>query len=212
MKRVAIIGTGEYSKSVISFINKYKLYTVIGYFDNNLSNGTIVNGYPVLGSDNDIISLYKSKEFDAVFIAIGYLNFTAREKLYQLVKGIIPLASIISPLAQIDETAVIGEGVMISDGAIIHSNAIVEDNAAITLHSIVNHGCRVGCHSFLSTRVTLAGNVTIGKRCFIGVGVIISDGITVCDDVWLSPGAIVVKNLKKAGQYLSPSTKLYHLG
>ncbi len=212
MKKIAIIGTGDYSKSVINFIEKYKLYTVVGYFDNTQSSGTIINGYPVIGCDNDIISLFQKNTFDAVFIAIGYLKFSARENIYQMLKGIVPFANLISPLASIDDTAVIGKGVMISDGAVIHSNAVVEDNASVTLHSIVNHGCRVGCHSFLSTRVTMAGNVTIGKRCFIGVGVIISDGVSICDDVWLSPGSVVVKSLKKSGQYLSQATKLYHLG
>ncbi len=212
MKKVAIIGTGDYSKSVVNFIERYKLYSVVGFFDNSLSIGSIINGYPIIGCDNDIISLYQKRLFDAVFIAIGYLNFTAREKLYRKVKDIVPLANLISPLASIDDTAIIGEGVMISDGAVVHANAIVEDNASVTLHSIVNHGCRVSAHSFLSTRVTMAGNVTIGKRCFIGVGVIISDGVSICDDVWLSPGSVVVKSLKKSGQYLSQATKLYHLG
>lgn len=212
MKKVAIIGTGDYSKSIVNFIEKYQLYKVVGYFDNSQCIGTIINGYPVIGSDNDIISLYHNKSFDAVFIAIGYLKFSARDSLYQMLKGIVPLANIISPFASIDDTAIIGEGVMISDGVVIHSNAIIEDNSSVTLHSIVNHGCRVGSHSFLSTRVTMAGNVTIGKRCFIGVGVIISDGVSICDDVWLSPGSVVVKSLKKSGQYLSQATKLYHLG
>ena len=193
-------------------VNEWKQYEVVGFIDGNCQKGTLVNSYPILGNDDDVLDLYSNGIFDCIFIAIGYLNFKVRENLYNRFKGKVPLANIISPTAYIHPTAKLGEGILLSDGVYINHHAVIEDNVMITLRSIVNHGGAVKKHTFFSTGVTTAGNITIGERCFIGVGVTISDGVKICDDVWLSPGSIVIKNLKKPGRYLSQAAKLYHLG
>lgn len=211
MKRIAFIGSGDLAIDLCERVILWNQYEVAGFFDGSQEKGTIINGYPVLGNDDDVISLYKEGVFDCIYIAIGYLKFQVREKLYNKFKGIVPLANIISPTAYVNPTATLGEGIQLSDGAYIAHHAVVEDNVLITLQSIVNHGCHVKKHTFFSTRVSTAGNVTIGERCFIGVGVIISDGITVCDDVWLSPGSIVVSNIKNPGQYLTQAAKLFNI-
>ena len=100
---------------------------------------------------------------------------------------------------------------MITNFAIINKNAKVEDDVCITLRSIVNHDCFVDKHTFFSTNVSTAGNVKIGKRCFIGIGCILSDGISIHDDVWLSPGVGAGKDIIDSGQYISCSMKIVKL-
>ena len=212
MKKIAFLGSGALAVDLSDTVVNWNLYEVAGFIDGNCRKGTLVNGYPVLGNDDDVVSLYSDGAFDFLFIAIGYLNFSVREKLYNRFKGAVPFANIISPTAYIHPTAKIGEGVMVSDGVYISRHVVLEDNVMITLRSIVNHDGRVKKHSFFSTRVTTAGNVTIGERCFAGVGVIVSDGVKICDDVWLSPGTVVVNNLDTPGHYMSKTLKLYNLG
>ena len=162
---------------------------------------------PILGQTADLIHYYKDGVFDYVFIAIGYNHFEIKENVYNLIKGKIPLANIISEKAIVDSGAVLGEGILITDEAYIARDSVVGDNTSITLRSIINHGVRVGKHCFFSTNVTTAGNIRIGNRCFIGVGTIISDGVTICDDVWLSPGTVVGNNIEKPGRYISYAMK-----
>lgn len=212
MKRIAFLGSGSLAIGLSDTVREWKLYEPVGFFDGNTETGTIVNGLPVLGDDDDVLNQYNSGIFDCIYIAVGYLNFKVREKLYDRFKGVVPFANIISPTAFVHPTAKLGEGIQLSDGTHIHRNATIEDNVMITLHSIVNHGGCVKKHTFFSTGVVTAGNVTIGERCFVGVGVTISDGVTICDDVWLSPGSVVIKNIKKPGHYLSPATKLVNIG
>ncbi len=211
MKRIAFLGSGELAIDLCQRVKLWNLYEVIGFIDGNFEKGTLVKGIPILGNDDDVIQLYHDGAFDCVFIAIGYLRFDVREKLYNRFKGRVPLANIISPSAYVHPSAILGEGIQLSDGTYIAHNAIVEDNVLITLRSIVNHGSHIKKHSYFSTCVTTAGHVTVGERCFIGVGVVISDGITICDDVWLSPGSIVVADINTPGQYLSKATKLYNI-
>ena len=212
MKRIAFLGSGSLAIDLSDIVREWNQYEVAGFIDGNIEQGTIVNGYPILGNDDEVITLYNDGVFDCIFIAIGYLNFNVREELYNRFKGIVPFANIISPTSYVHPTATIGEGVLLSDETYINRHAIIEDNVMITLRSIVNHGGTVKKHTFFSTGVKTAGNIIIGERCFIGLGVTISDGIIICDDVWLSPGAIVIKNIKKPGHYLSQAAKLYNLG
>lgn len=212
MKRIAFIGSGDLAQDLSERVVIWNQYEVAGFIDGSQEKGKLICGYPVLGADDDVIDLYKNNVFDCIYIAIGYLKFDVREKLYNRFKGIVPLANIISPSAYIHPTAKLGEGIQLSDGVYIGQHAVVEDNVLITLQSIVNHGNYVKKHTFFSTRVTTAGNVTIGERCFVGVGVTISDGVKINDDIWLSPGSIVVNDLVEPGQYMSKTTKLYNLG
>lgn len=211
MKRIAFLGTGDLAIDLYERVQLWKQYEVAGFIDGSRDKGTLISGLPVLGTDDDVIDLYNSGVFDCIYIAIGYLNFQVREKLYNRFKGIVPLANIVSPSAYVHPTAKLGEGVQLSDGVYIGQHAKVEDNVLITLKSIVNHGACVKKHTFFSTRVTTAGNVIIGERCFVGVGVVVSDGVNICDDVWLSPGSIVVSDIKKPGQYLSAAARLINI-
>lgn len=212
MKKLAFIGSGSLAVDLSIIVREWQQYEVVGFIDGNCEKGTLINGFPVLGNDDDVINLYKEGVFDCIFIAIGYLKFSVREKLYNRFKGVVPLANLISPSAYVSPSATLGEGILLSDGTYINRETVIEDNVMITLRSIVNHGGHVKKHTFFSTGVTTAGHVTVGERCFVGVGVTVSSSITICDDVWLSPGSIVTKNLKKPGQYLSQAAKLYHLG
>jgi len=212
MNNLALIGSKAMAHGIKDMVELYHLYNVIGYFDDFAEKGSVVEGKPVLGNTDDCINMYHEGIFDFIFIASGYNSFEGREKLYLKYKGIIPFANIISPTAFVHPSARIGEGVLLSDGAYINRDAVIEDNVAITLRSIVNHGGHVKKHTFFSTGVVTAGNVIIGERCFIGVGSVISDGVSICDDVWLTPGSIVIKDIKKPGHYLSQSSKLFNIG
>lgn len=212
MKRLALIGSKAMARGICDMVQLHNIYDVIGFFDDYEEKGKVIDGKPILGTTDDCIELFHKGLFDFAFIASGYNSFEGREKLYNKVKGNIPLANIISPTAYVHPEARLGEGILISDGSYINRETVIEDNVCITLRSIVNHGGLVKKHTFFSTGVITAGNVTIGERCFVGVGVTVSDGVKVCDDVWLSPGSIVIKNIKKPGLYLSQAAKLYHLG
>ena len=213
MRRIAIIGSATFAQQIVDTIENDSIesFEIVGYFDDFAEIGTDVKGYYVLGKIDSIIELYHQNRFDCVFIAIGYKHFAFKEKVYDKLKNRIPLANIICKTAFIHPTAKIGEGVLITNFAIINKNAKVEDDVCITLRSIVNHDCFVDKHTFFSTNVSTAGNVKIGKRCFIGIGCILSDGISIHDDVWLSPGVGAGKDIIDSGQYISCSMKIVKL-
>lgn len=211
MNKLAFLGSGDLAIDLCERVQLWNQFEVVGFIDGNCEKGTFVHGLPVLGRDDDVVELFKKGVFDYIYIAIGYLNFKVREELYNRFKNVVPLANIISPTAYVHPTATLGEGIQLSDGVYIGQHATIDDNVLITLQSIVNHGGHIKKHTYFSTRVTTAGNVTIGEQCFIGVSVVVSDGINICDDVWISPGSIVVSNIKNSGQYMSSAVRLINV-
>ena len=47
----------------------------------------------------------------------------------------------------------------------------------------------------------------IGRNCFIGAGAVIKDNVTICDNVTIGAGSVVVSNIDKAGTYIGCPVK-----
>lgn len=211
MKRLALIGSKDFAHQIRSYAERTGEYEVVGYFDDYIPKGKIIEGLPVLGKIENIISLHNENLFDYLFLAAGYNNFQFREKTFTALKGKVPFANIIMSNAQLHENVKIGEGVFIGNGTVIGSNSIVEDNVFIHGSSVIGHDNHIGSHTYISGRFNSAGFVTIGCCCFFGICVLVSDHISVCNDTWIGLGCIVAKDIKTSGKYMSPSAKLYKI-
>lgn len=93
-------------------------------------------------------------------------------------------------------------------GVIICPGVQITTNVTIGMHTIINLSCTIGHDVVLGDYVTLnpgvnvSGNVTIGNNCTIGSNTAIREGITICDDVVLGAGMIVVKDITEPGTYV----------
>ena len=211
MKRLTIIGTKEFAEQITDFATRTGEFEVVGYYDNIEPKGNFVNGRPVLGMVKDAITDFQQHVFDEIFIGVGYTRFDLRESFYSELKGKVPFANIIMPTVKIGQDVVLGEGVFIGGGSIIGNGSVIENDVFIHGKSYVGHNNHIGAHTYISGRFNSAGFVTIGKRNFIGICVIISDHIKLADDVWIGLGCIVAKNIKEPGKYMSPAAKLFKI-
>lgn len=202
-KRLTLIGTKEFSDQIIHFANRTGEFEFVGYFDDLVEKGTTINGFPVLGKVEEAIALYKNGVFDCIFIGIGYTRFDLRQFYYEMLKGKVPFASIISPTAVIHDHVTLGEGVFIGDNSYIDDKTCIEDNVFIHVGTTLGHNNLIGAHTYISGRFDTCGNVTVGKRCFIGVRCLVSDHISICDDTWIGLGSVVLKDITQSGKYLS---------
>lgn len=211
MKKLALIGSKEFAQQIRCFVEEMEDLVVVGYFDDYAEVGTIVCGLPILGHTDHIIDVFEAHLFDCLFIAVGYSSFQFRESIFLKHQGIIPFVNIISPSAVISSTASLGEGVFIGPDSLIGDHVIIHDNVFIHGSSCIGHDNVIGDHTYISGRFDSAGFVRIGARNFIGIRVMFSDHVTVCDDVWIGLGCIVAKDIKEAGKYMSPAAKLYKI-
>jgi sugar O-acyltransferase (sialic acid O-acetyltransferase NeuD family) len=100
-------------------------------------------------------------------------------------------------------------------GSIICPHTILTTNVTLGSHCLININCTIGHDVFIGDFVTvnpgvnISGNVRIGGNCNIGSNSVIRNGITICDDVIIGAGSVVVKDITEPGTYVgSPAIRI----
>ena len=162
------------------------------YIDDNESITDVlgVPSYPFIKA----MELYPDLE---VSIAIG--EPSTRERVYNKVKkSNVKLATLIHPGVYIDDSSTIGEGVTICEGVTTTSCVVLEDNVYIQPHAVIGHDIHIGKHSVVGSNSEIGGANIIGERVFIGFMVGTLQGLTIGDDVEISAGSIVFRDIEPA--------------
>jgi UDP-3-O-[3-hydroxymyristoyl] glucosamine N-acyltransferase len=93
-------------------------------------------------------------------------------------------------------TVVLGDDVEIFAHANVDRAAlgetVVGPGTKIDHYAHVGHNCRVGEAVLICAQAVLAGGVTVGDRCFVGVGAHIREKVTIGTDVTVGMGAVVL--------------------
>lgn len=202
MKKLAIIGSGHLGQLIAYHAENCGLYKVVGFFDDYISVGELVNEIPVLGKIAEIETCYEKAVFDEIIIGVGYKHFEFREHLFVHLNEIIPFAIVIHSSCYVDPSCSIGKGVFLLPGCVLDCNVVIGDNVLVNTGCVIAHDSEIEAHTFLSPSVSIAGFVRVGKRCNIGINTTIIDGITIVDDVQTGGGTVVIKNIETKGLYV----------
>ncbi len=192
MKRILLIGGGGHCRSIIDTL-KDKDYDDIGIID---SVNVCYNGISVVGSDEDIVQLYKSGWKEA-FVTVGSIGDVAvRKGLYNMVKEAgFAIPAIIDKTAIVSEDVLISEGVFVGKKAIINAGCKIGECAIINTGAIIEHDCRVGSFAHISTGAILCGQTEIGENSHVGAGTVIRQLIKIGRDTLIGAGSVVVKDI-----------------
>ena len=133
-----------------------------------------------------------------VYLGVGGNDI--RDRLWWELQGVgITPKTIVSPRATVDREASLGCGVMLSHGAVVCAHATVEDNVIVNTMASVDHDCRVGRGTHLTTGAHIGGGVSLGALCFLGMGAIVTPGVTLGDETIVMAGAVVVRDFPGGG-------------
>ena len=102
----------------------------------------------------------------------------------------------------------VGANTCIDRGAL--DDTVIGDGVRIDDQIMIGHNCRIGDHTAIAACAGIAGSTIIGKRCIIGGAAMFSGHIEICDDVTISGGTAVIKNIRKPGQYTGVFPSLQH--
>lgn len=202
MKKLAIIGSGDLSRLIAYHAIQDNQFQVVGYFDDYAKPGSSVNSIKILGKILDLEEFYLKEIFDVVICGIGYKHLAFRESLFNQLKNKIAFTNLIHSSCYVDPSCNIGKGILILPGSVLDHNVTVENNVVLNVSTTIAHDSLIGAHSFISPKVAIAGFVTIGKRCNIGINSTIIDNINITDDVQTGGGTVVIEDLIKKGLYV----------
>lgn len=196
MDKIAIVGAGGFGREVLTLvqaINKEKeRYEILGFID-NLQKGTMINGYPVIGTDDEI---NETKEEVSVVLSVGdaRLKNKIRNK-YTNPK--IKFPTLIHPSVFIgdDNLVKIGQGCIICATCALTTNIVIKDFVTLNLQCTVGHDTIINDYCSFMPGCHISGKVHIEEGVCCGTGVKIIDQTNIGKYTIVGAGAVVTKSL-----------------
>lgn len=193
-KKIALIGSGELARRLITYVNETGFASVKGMFDDFETKGSEKNGYPILGPLAEISELHKKGLFDEIMIAVGYKNFAFRKAVFErIIREDIPVTTYIHPTAHISESATVGTGSIVLINCIVEMNSRIGNNVFLSSASYISHDVIVGDHTYCAPSINMAGKSIIGECCFLGINTTTINGMEIGDNVISGAGSVITK-------------------
>lgn len=196
-KNIAIFGAGGFGrevKTIIDAINSQKpnAYNFLGFYDDGVEKGTIINGFPVL---EGIKELNQVNDELAMVVSIGDPKIK-KKILDKITNSKITFPSIIHPNASISRDEVkIGKGCVICEGTIITCNIEIRDFVILNLMCTVGHDTTIEDFCAFMPSVNISGEVIIRESVYVGTGAKIINLLEIGKNTIVGAGAVVSKSL-----------------
>jgi acetyltransferase-like isoleucine patch superfamily enzyme len=88
-------------------------------------------------------------------------------------------------------------------------NTVIGDYSKLDNLVHIEHGVKIGERCLIASRTTFGGRTVIGNDSWVGLGAVISNGLTLGDKVSISLGSVVTKNLNN-GEKVSGNFAINH--
>jgi sugar O-acyltransferase (sialic acid O-acetyltransferase NeuD family) len=186
---VIIFGAGGLGREVKTIVDVLPDFYLHGFCDDSVAAGQKINGVPVCGNAEYLLSLRDA----AVVIAIG--NPIAKNLVAEKLSASkhIEFITIVHPRAVLSDVSNIniGEGSIIAAGCILTTSINIGKHVLLNLNATVGHDVEIGDCTSVMPGVNIAGEVTIGRQVLIGSGANILNKIHIGDRAVIGSGAVV---------------------
>lgn len=204
---VVIFGAGGLGREIydtLLHMNSSGLaYNVLGFIDDVVEAGTIVNGLPVLGDSETL-----SGRCGQLGLILGIANPAVRKMLYTRYKNDLVFPNIIHPSAVVSSFAVLGEGVLIQAFCVVAANANIGHCTMMNAHSGVGHDAHIGDYCSIMSYCDVAGFSVLGESVFVGTGVKVIPFTSIAAESYLCAGAIVIKDVLVKSKLMGNPAKI----
>lgn len=196
---IAILGTGGFAREVATIIHainaKSPTYDLMGYIDNHLTKGTLINGLPVIGSDDEI-----NETSTPISIVTAFGEPDLKENVYKkYTNPLISFPTIIHPSVILGDAPSIkfGKGCIICAGCILTTNIEIKDFVTLNLLCTVGHDVTIGDFSSFMPSCNISGEVNIEEKVYCGTGVKIINQTNIGGHTIIGAGAVVTKDIPR---------------
>lgn len=197
MKNIAIFGAGGFGREVKLIIDKINevtqnTYFFVGFYDDGIEKGTIVNGYPVLGGIQELNEVTSEL---SLIISIGDPRIK-KNILNKIENSFIKFPTIIHPNVSVSSDDVqIGKGTIICEGTIITCNINIGEFVIFNLMCTVGHDTTIDNYCAFMPSVNISGEVHLHKSVYVGTGAKIINQLEIGENTIIGAGAVVSKSL-----------------
>lgn len=200
-----IYGAGGHAKVVATAAFETNSYEKIYFLDSTKKDFKFSEKSAIFSLNPEDDLLTSSVDAQSI-IAIGDNHIRMKIALESIKDNFI---SIQSPNSYLSQFSKISEGVFISAGAMINADSFIGSHAIINTGSIIEHDCKIGSFSHVGPNAALGGNVELGSNVFIGGGAFVNPNLSICSDVIVGSGSVVINNINEPGIYAGvPANKI----
>ena len=196
MKNIVIIGAGGFGREVKTITDALNTvenrFRFLGFYDDGLSKGTVINGFPVLGNLDDLNSVQEE-----LGVALGIGNpITKSEIIQSLTNNFLYFPTLIHPNVILsDDSVSIADGGIICAGTILTCNINIKRFVTLNLMCTVGHDTIIDDYSSFMPSVNISGEVHIEEKVYVGTGAKIINQLTIGTSTIVGAGAVVSKSL-----------------
>lgn len=197
MKDIAVFGIGGLGReamAVIRCINRDRpTYNIRGFFDDARPTESLVNGYPYLGTIEEVNAWPTEL---CLVLAFGY-PATKQAVLSKITNPRISYPTIIHPSALIsdDRNVSIGRGCIIEACCSLTCNIVIEDFVLLNPDCTIGHDVHIRQFSALMPAVNISGEVLIDEGVYLGTGAKVINQKTIGRWTTIGAGAVVVRDI-----------------
>ena len=213
MKEILIIGSEDHARVVLSEIIRIKGYRVIGFVDENVKKGTIIENYKnknykEVGNIKEIKKLLNKNTFGIIGIGSNFIRKKVAEDINKIYKN-FNWATIISKNSTINGNVKIGKGSLIISAVVINTGTKIGEHCLINTSSSIDHDNTFENYSSTGPGVTTGGNVKLGQCSHLGIGSTVKNRISIADNTIIGAQSMVLRNCNKKSVYYGiPAKKI----
>ena len=192
---ILLIGGGGHCRACVDVLEQEGRFQIAGIVEREGGLTRAVFGYPVLGTDEDLIELREKYEF--VLVTVGQIkNSVPRKRLYeQLIALGFQLPVIASPRSYVSPHAKLGSGTIVMHDALVNAGAKIGVNCILNSKSLIEHDALIGVHCHISTGSIINGGVQVGDQSFVGSGSVVREGIRIGSRCIVGAATTVMRDL-----------------
>ena len=138
-----------------------------------------------------------------IFISIG--DNAARARVYERVRAEgWRVVNLIHPSAMIAPSVILAEdaGILALPYVVVNAAALIERGVILNTACVVEHECVVGEFSHISVGAKCAGNVRLGRGCFLGMNSSVLPNLILADGSTLGAGGVLTKSVQSGGVFV----------
>lgn len=204
--KVCIVGTGGFGRETLCCLidslkgTRNKINDIACFMvHDEYYQDEYVNGLKVIPESKFDPEHYK------VIVAIG--DPKLRKNFVDKLPKATKYATIIHPSAVLSQWVEIGEGSIITAGTIVTCNVKLGKHTQLNLHTTIGHDCLAADYFTTAPAVNVSGKCNFGECVYLGTNSSVRQGVSICDNVTIGMGGIVIKNIDDEGVYIGNPVK-----
>lgn len=206
MARVVIFGTGRGADTAYRYLSRDTGHDICAFtVDARFVSDRTFHGRPVVPYEE---LLHRFPPGDAhLFVPLGFQQMNrlrAARYLDGKAKGYTFISYVSSRVSSLEPPQV-GENCLVLPGQVFDLDVTIGNNVTLWSGNHIGDRSVIEDHAWLSSDVTLAGDVRIGEGAFLGVNCSVSNGVTIGARTFVGAQALVDRDTPPDSVWLAPA-------